>query len=142
MHVHRQGAARLVSGLVMWAAFGAGAATQGVAGPADPAKVPRVSAAELRRLMKQDQAIAVDVRSAEAFAAGHIVGAIHVPASEIRARALDIRARAGSRRVVLYCSCPFEHSAAEAALELYRLGFLRVAVLAGGYGGRGPSMAR
>ena len=33
----------------------------------------------------------------------------------------------------MYCSCPFESSAAEAALALYRHGFKQVSALVGGF---------
>ena len=110
-----------------------GLAAQKAKGVLDPDKVPRVQPAELQKLVAKGQALVVDVRSAPAFAAGHLEGALHVPAREIEAQAAALRKQAGSRRIVLYCSCPFEYSAAEAAVALVRLGVTRVSVLAGGY---------
>jgi rhodanese-related sulfurtransferase len=114
-------------------AFGAGLAAQKGKGPADPQHVRRVQPAELKTLLAKDQAILVDVRSAQAYDRGHIDTAISVPSADVENRAAEVRRRAGSRTVVLYCSCAFEHSAAEAAVKLARLGVTRVAVLAGGY---------
>ena len=95
--------------------------------------VARVTVQELRKQLAEKQAIVVDVRDAVAFASGHIPGALHVPAKEIPTRANEIRRAAGSRSVVLYCSCPAEQSAAEAGLFLLQHGLERAAALIGGY---------
>ena len=102
-------------------------------GPDDPQKVRRVQPAELRKMMAKDQAVLVDVRNAQAYDRGHLDGAISIPAAQIEGQAGELRRRAGSRTVVLYCSCAFEYSAADAAVKLARAGLTRVAVLAGGY---------
>ncbi len=47
------------------------------------------------------EAVLVDVRTPAAYAAGHIPGAVNVPAGEIEARAAEIR-RMG-RTPILYC---------------------------------------
>lgn len=56
------------------------------AGPASAAwEARRVTPAQLRQAMQDDQAIAiVDVRSPEAYASGHIPGAINVPFAGLR----------------------------------------------------------
>ena len=123
----------VAAGVMAWLAFGAGLAAQKKKGLDDPQKVRRVQPADLNKLVAKDQAILVDVRSAQAYAAGHLDGAISIPAWEIESRAAELRRRAGTRQVVLYCSCAFEYSAADAAVTLARLGLTRVAVLAGGY---------
>ena len=125
---------QIVTVVVMaWLVPGSGLAAQKSKAPTDPARVPRIQPAEVRKLVAKNQAVLVDVRSAQAYAAGHLDGAISMPAWEIESRAAELRRRAGSRTVVLYCSCAFEHSAAEAAVTLGRHGLTRVAVLAGGY---------
>jgi len=118
-----------------WLVLGSGLAAQKAKGPTDPAKVPRLQPAELQKLVAKDQVVLVDVRSGQAYANGHLDGAISMPATEIEARVSELRRRAGNRRIVLYCSCAFEYSAADAAVTLARLGLRRVAVLAGGYRG-------
>ena len=45
----------------------------------------------------------------------------------------DIRKKAGRRPIVTYCSCPSEHSAAEAGLVLYGHDVKNVRALVGGY---------
>jgi hypothetical protein len=47
------------------------------------------------------EAVLIDVRSASAYAAGHIPGAVSVPADQIERRAAEIR-RMG-RTAILYC---------------------------------------
>lgn len=133
MHIRRQFVGGILVGLMAWQASGAGLAAQKAKGPEDPQRVRRVQPTELKTLLAKDQAILVDVRSAPAYERGHLDGAISIPAAEVERRVAELRRRAGSRTVVLYCSCAFEHSAAEAAVRLARLGVTRVAVLAGGY---------
>jgi rhodanese-related sulfurtransferase len=133
MYVRRQMIGTIAVGVTASLAFGAGLAAQKAKGPVDPQQVRRVQPAELKTLLAKDQAILVDVRSAQAYARGHLDTAISIPAAEIEGKVAELRRRAGSRTVVLYCSCAFEHSAAEAAVQLARLGVTRVAVLAGGY---------
>jgi rhodanese-related sulfurtransferase len=133
MNVQRQMTGPIVMGLAAWFAFGGGLEAQKSKGPTDPQRVPRVTPAELQNLLKKREAILVDVRSPQAYDRGHLDEAINIPVSEIETRAPELRRRAGSRAVVLYCSCAFEHSAAEAAVRLARLGVTRVSVLKGGY---------
>lgn len=133
MHAHRELVRTVVVCLGLWAVAGIGLAAQKAKGVLNPDKVPRVQPAELQRLLAKDQALVVDVRSEQAFAAGHLEGALHVPKGEIETQAATLKKLAGSRQVVLYCSCPFEYSAAEAAVTLTRLGLKKVSVLAGGY---------
>jgi hypothetical protein len=60
-----------------------------------------LSAADALSLHERGQAVFVDVRSRQAFAAGHIPGALHIDAAEIDARAQELR-RLG-RLPILYC---------------------------------------
>lgn len=115
--------------MVAWLASGAGLDAQKSKALTDPARVPRLQPAELTRLLAKDQAVLVDVRSPQAYDRGHLDGAISIPAPEIERRIAELRRQAGSRTIVLYCSCPFEYSAANAAVTLARHGVTRVAVL-------------
>jgi rhodanese-related sulfurtransferase len=128
-------AGTVVVGAVVWLASGAGPAAQKSKGPVDPQRVTRIQPAELQKLLAKDQAVLVDVRSAQAYERGHLDGALSIPAAEIEKKASELRRRAGARTVVLYCSCAFEYAAAEAAVRLARLGITRVSVLQGGYMG-------
>ena len=51
--------------------------------PRTEAEVPRVELEQARAAIESGAAIAVDVRSAEAYAGGHIPGAIFIPLGEI-----------------------------------------------------------
>ncbi|MEN9562868.1 MAG: hypothetical protein RIR73_1112 [Chloroflexota bacterium] len=47
--------------------------------PLTEAQVPRISVSDAKAAIDSGQAILVDVRSAEAYAAGHAVGAMSIP---------------------------------------------------------------
>jgi rhodanese-related sulfurtransferase/predicted transcriptional regulator len=66
--------------------------------------IPPVSAAELERLLESGQALLLDVRPAEEFAAGHIPGAINVPLERLME---DIESLPGNREIVVYCRGPY-----------------------------------
>ncbi len=135
MHARRQSMEKAIALVLMSLALGPALDAQKAKDLTDPTKVPRMPAAELQTLVAKDQVVLVDVRSAQAYAAGHHDGAISIPAAEIESRAAELRRRAGKRQVVLYCSCPFEYTAADAAVTLARLGVTKVSVLSGGYRG-------
>jgi rhodanese-related sulfurtransferase/DNA-binding transcriptional ArsR family regulator len=59
-----------------------------------------VTLKELRRLMRDDDVTVVDVRPAEEFEAGHIPGALSVPAPELKRR---LRELPKDREVIAYC---------------------------------------
>ena len=74
--------------------------------------------------------VLLDSRSAEAWAQGHIPGAVHLPGREIPARAMSELDR--SVPVVTHCWGPGCNGATRAALALARLGF-RVREMLGGF---------
>jgi rhodanese-related sulfurtransferase len=98
-----------------------------------PHVIPRLRLEEFRGRHAAGSVLVVDVRDEFVFKAGHIPGAMNVPLGEIDRRAGEIRARAGLRTVVTYCSCPSEQTAASAAVTLAKLGMPNVSVLVGGY---------
>jgi 3-mercaptopyruvate sulfurtransferase SseA len=61
----------------------------------------RITPADLRELIKKNQAILVDVRSTEAYRAGHIKGALSIPYSEIASRAGELPK---DKLIATYCS--------------------------------------
>jgi len=63
--------------------------------------VPRVTPQELHDALGRLEAMAVDVRSAQAYQLGHIKGAALVPLSEVEVLADDLPR---DRRLVTYCS--------------------------------------
>ncbi len=66
----------------------------------DP-QIDRVSLAEAKTAFDNQQALFLDVRSAESYAAGHIPGAINIPLAQILDRYGKIDA---SRWIILYCT--------------------------------------
>ncbi|HTP63482.1 MAG TPA: DedA family protein/thiosulfate sulfurtransferase GlpE [Burkholderiales bacterium] len=95
-------------------------------------RMARISVDELYRLMDAGAApVVVDVRSqtARALNPRRIPGARHVPLRAVDQHAADLPR---DREIILYCTCPNEISAAEAAKLLMNSGFTRVRPLHGG----------
>jgi rhodanese-related sulfurtransferase len=64
--------------------------------------------------------VVLDVRSAEAFAAGHVPGAVSLPHRRITEK--NLAAHPGDALFVVYCAGPHCNGADKAALALARLG--------------------
>jgi rhodanese-related sulfurtransferase len=64
------------------------------------AKHREIDASALHKMIGANQALVVDVREADEFAAGHIPGAINMPLSVFRAEKLP---RAAGKTVILNC---------------------------------------
>ena len=126
---------RQCAAALLWMAMAASlaAARQQPVDPNDPLTVPRITLEVFRAMHASAQVLVVDVRDELAFQDGHIPGAINVPLSEMERRADDLRQQAGARPIVTYCSCPSEHSSAEAGLILYAHRLKDVRALVGGY---------
>jgi membrane protein DedA with SNARE-associated domain/rhodanese-related sulfurtransferase len=95
-------------------------------------RMARISVGELHDQLSGDPApLVVDVRSPTALALElrRVPGALHVPVQEVE-RHLGRFAR--DREIILYCTCPNEASAAQAARLLMNNGFSRVRPLQGG----------
>jgi membrane protein DedA with SNARE-associated domain/rhodanese-related sulfurtransferase len=95
-------------------------------------RVARINVDDLYRLIDAGaEPVIVDVRSttARTMQPQRIPGAVHVPLQAVDAHARDIPR---DREIVLYCTCPNEVSAAEAAKLLMNSGFTRVRPLHGG----------
>lgn len=76
--------------------------------------------------------IVVDTRSAAAWQAGHIPGALHVPGGELRERA-EAELPDWSADIVVYCWGPGCNGATRAAFTLSDMGYERVRELIGGF---------
>lgn len=88
-----------------------------------------VGPVEAVRLMNDEDALVLDVRTVREFAAGHVAGARHLPLAELPRR-LEELAPWRERPVLIFC-----HSgrrSARAAALLRRAGFQRVHKLRGG----------
>jgi Rhodanese-like domain len=64
-------------------------------------EIARVSLDEARSALDSGTAILLDVRSAEAYAAQHIEGAISIPSTEIESRLSELDSRAW---IIPYCT--------------------------------------
>jgi rhodanese-related sulfurtransferase len=63
-----------------------------------------VTAADLRRKLKNSSVIVLDVRPADEYAAGHIAGARSIPLNELQTR---LRELPKNREIVAYCRGPY-----------------------------------
>ena len=119
----------------LWMALGGLPAAAQDPGPAGPvaAIVDRIGIEDFRRLHARGAVYPIDVRSADAYKAGHIPGAVNVPLDQIERRADETRARAKGRAIVTYCSCPDEHASLAAARLLAGKHVANVRALVGGY---------
>jgi 3-mercaptopyruvate sulfurtransferase SseA len=54
--------------------------------PADPGEVARVSLSDAKAALDHGEAVFLDVRYAEDYAAGHIPGALSIPLTELETR--------------------------------------------------------
>ena len=88
---------------------------------------PRVTSREARARIEAGEAmVIVDVRSAAAFQAEHIEGAVNIPLSALKDRYAELPK---DKTILLYCTCPAEASSAAAARELHGYGYDKLLVL-------------
>ena len=79
--------------------------------------------------MNRRKASVLDLRSEEAFKAGHLPGAKHVPSNEILARIEKLKL---DRKNPLILVCETGVSSRKAIAEVQKLGFAEVGTLDGG----------
>jgi predicted sulfurtransferase len=65
------------------------------------AEAPRLTAAEVRRLVEKGEALVVDVRGKEAYDQEHAVGAVSIPVNEIEARLKELPK---NKLIAAYCT--------------------------------------
>ncbi len=87
-----------------------------------------LSSAQAVRLMNQG-ALVIDLRSKEAYEAGHIVEARHVPVAELESQAVALK-KWRDKNVIAYCDSGAD--GAGAVRSLMKLGFTKVFNLQGG----------
>ena len=75
--------------------------------------------------------VVVDSRGHQAWAQGHVPGAVHLPTADIAVRAGELVPRDAD--VVTYCWGPGCNGSTRAALTLTELGYTRVRELIGGF---------
>lgn len=90
---------------------------------------PWVNTTEATHLINREDALVVDVREPNEFAAGHVLGAKNVPLARIDASGAEV-AKKKERPVIVYCDG--SERSAKALATLKKQGFTRVANLSGG----------
>ena len=93
---------------------------------------PAISTAEATNLINREDALLVDVREADEFAKGHILGAKNIPLSQLEASEGELE-KHKSKPVILHCETG--NRSATAMSTLRAKGFERAVNLAGGYAG-------
>jgi hydroxyacylglutathione hydrolase len=89
---------------------------------------PRVTVAELDRLLAEDAVILIDIRNPGEREFGTVPGAVHIPLAQLRAR-LDLLPT--DRTIVVHCAGGWRSSVAASLMRAN--GFGQVLDLAGGY---------
>jgi rhodanese-related sulfurtransferase len=92
----------------------------------DPSDVAAARAAGERLLL-------LDVRSRDAWDAGHVPGAVHLPAGELAHRLAELPPPDAQPRIVAYCWGPGCNGSTKAALTLARAGYGDVREMIGGF---------
>lgn len=77
----------------------------------------RVSLAQFQSMAANGQAVILDARSADAFAAGHIEGAINLPLTDFTAEALAEKLPDRSKPVLIYCNNNFVNNVRPVVLK-------------------------
>ena len=90
---------------------------------------PWVSTTQATYLINREDALVVDVREPNEFAAGHVLGAKNLPLARLDASGADL-AKKKERPVIVYCDGG--ERSAKALASLKKQGFTRVANLSGG----------
>ena len=75
---------------------------------------------ELKRLLKSGEAVVLDVRPPEEYAAGHIKGALNVPLKDFPKQIAKLPK---SREIIAYCRGPYCMLAVDAVAQLRRRGY-------------------
>lgn len=91
--------------------------------------VVSVGHGEATRLINKEHGVVLDVRGADDFAAGHILGALHVPLEALEARRAELD-QYRERPVIAVCAAG--NDAGRVVRMLRGAGFTRAVALAGG----------
>ena len=91
---------------------------------------PWVNTLEATQLINRSDALVVDLRSAEDYARGHILGAKSVPLADLERRAGELE-KHKARPVIVHCGDG--NRAGGGVATLRKLGFGSVSNLSGGY---------
>ena len=90
---------------------------------------PWVSPAQATHLINREDALVIDVREANEYGTGHVLGAKNIPAARMETAGGEVMKKK-DRPVIVYCDGGERAGKAMSALK--KLGFTRVANLSGG----------
>ena len=90
---------------------------------------PWVSPAQATHLINREDALVIDVREANEYGTGHVLGAKNIPAARMETAGAEVMKKK-DRPVIVYCDGGERAGKAMSALK--KLGFTRVANLSGG----------
>ncbi|HUP47700.1 MAG TPA: rhodanese-like domain-containing protein [Thermoanaerobaculia bacterium] len=90
----------------------------------------RITREDAIKLVREEKAVYVDVRSKDSYDKGHIKGALSIPNSQLLSRLKELPQ---GKTVITYCACVKEHTAAVAVVNLNSAGFRNTAALVGGW---------
>ena len=76
-----------------------------------------VTHARFQAMAREAKTIILDARSAEAYARGHIAGAINLPLPDFTAASLAATIRDPNTRILIYCNNNFENNAQPVVLK-------------------------
>ncbi len=80
-----------------------------------------VSLAEFQRMAREGDTLILDARSADAYAEGHIAGAINLPFTDFTDQSLAASIGDPNRRILIYCNNNFENNARPVVLKRVEL---------------------
>lgn len=80
-----------------------------------------VSLADFQRMAHEPNTIILDARSADAYAEGHIAGAINLPFTDFTDASLRQALRDPNARILIYCNNNFSNNAAPVILKRVEL---------------------
>ncbi len=80
-----------------------------------------VSLGEFQRMARESNTIVLDARSADAYAEGHIEGAINLPFTDFTDQSLREALRDPNARILIYCNNNFSNNAAPVMLKRVEL---------------------
>jgi phage shock protein E len=80
-----------------------------------------VTLADFQRMAREPNTIVLDARSADAYAAGHIDGAINLPFTDFTDQSLQQALRDPNVRILIYCNNNFSNNAQPVILKRVEL---------------------
>jgi rhodanese-related sulfurtransferase len=80
-----------------------------------------INLADFQRMAREPNTIVLDARSANAYAAGHIDGAINLPFTDFTDASLRAALRDPNVRILIYCNNNFSNNAAPVMLKRVEL---------------------